>query len=66
MDATHGPHQVAQMSTRTSFPRKSESFIVLPSGPITEKSGAMSPALGPGRVVEGAPVDAGTVAGVWA
>src|SRR3989338_1283887 len=35
-----GPHQEAQKSRRTTFPRKSESFIELPSGSNSSKSRA--------------------------
>jgi hypothetical protein len=65
IEATQGPHQVAQMSSSTVLPRKSESFISLPSGPTAVKSGARSPAWRPGRVrVAGAEV--GTVSVPWA
>ena len=63
IEATQGPHQVAQMSSSTVLPRKSESFISLPSGPTTVKSGARSPAWRRGRA---AGAEVGTVAVPWA
>src|SRR5580700_2101999 len=41
--ARQGPHQVAQKSRRTTFPRRSESFTVCPSMVRAEKSGAGFP-----------------------
>src|SRR5690242_16907413 len=35
-----GPHQVAQKSTSTTLPRRSESLTFLPSGRLASKSGA--------------------------
>ena len=42
-DMIHGPHQVAQKSRTTTFPRNSESFIFFPSKSTNVKSGASAP-----------------------
>src|SRR4051812_48494336 len=42
-DARHGGHQVAQKSTNTTFPFKSESFTSLPSVVLRAKFGAALP-----------------------
>src|SRR4051812_831729 len=42
-DARQGGHQVAQKSTNTTFPFRSESFTSVPSVVLREKSGAALP-----------------------
>src|SRR3954471_21931560 len=44
MAAWQGPHHVAETSTMTTLPRKSDSLTVSPFALTTENSGAMSPA----------------------
>src|SRR5882757_8561737 len=43
MAAWHGPHHVAETSTMTTLPRKSESLTVAAFALTTENSGARSP-----------------------
>src|SRR6185436_9676563 len=61
--AWHGPHQVAETSTMTTFLAKSESFTSLPRPSSTVNSGATSPFCSRGDFAGGLAAGTGSWAG---